>query len=183
MDGQNGCVVSVFGSYSPEPGDPLYDSAYRIGYELAKAGYVVCNGGYDGTMEASSKGAKDAGGKTIGVTCDIFSDYRGKPLQANGYIDREIRHNNVFSRIEEMMKLSSAFVIMEGGTGTLTEFAIVWEFICKGLAAQRPIVAVGDFWKPVIEQIRQTRPKSAKYVVTADAPQDVVAAVVNGSKN
>lgn len=177
MTDSNGRVVSIFGSYSPRPGDPLYESAYRTGYALAEAGYIVCNGGYDGTMEASARGAKDAGGRTIGVTCDVFSDYRGMPLRANPYVDREIRHGDVFSRIREMMALSCGFVILEGGTGTLTEFAIVWEFICKGLAPRRPIVTVGEFWTPVIEAIRTARAKSAAFVTPVDRAENVVAAI------
>lgn len=170
-------VVTVFGSYSPKPGEPLYDSAYRIGHALGRAGYVVCNGGYDGTMEASCKGAKDAGGRTIGVTCAIFSDYRGLTLRANPYVDREIRHTDLFQRIEAMMRIGSAYVVLEGGTGTLTELAIVWEFVCKGLLDRRPIVIVGDFWRPVVEQIRLTRPESAAFVTVAHSPDEVVAAV------
>lgn len=175
-------IVTIFGSYSPRPGEPLYELAYRIGYELAKAGYVVCNGGYDGTMEASCRGAKDGGGKTIGVTCAIFSDYRGKPLMANPYVDEEIRHENVFSRIEAMMKLGHAFVVLEGGTGTLTELAIVWEFVCKGLIDRRPIVVVGDFWTPLVDRVGQVRPKHAAMVTVANQPEEVVAAIrSNGS--
>lgn len=173
----NGRIVTVFGSYSPKPGEPLYELAYTVGRELAAAGYVVCNGGYDGTMEASCKGAKDAGGRTIGVTCDIFSDYRGVPLRANKYVDEEIAHKDLMTRIQAMMDLGRAYVVLEGGTGTLTEFAIVWEYVCKGLLDRRPIVAVGEFWTPVVETIRRTRPKSAAFVRIAPTAAEVVPAI------
>jgi uncharacterized protein (TIGR00725 family) len=175
-------VATIFGSYSPRPGEALYELAYRIGYDLAKAGYVVCNGGYDGTMEASCRGAKDAGGRTIGVTCAIFSDYRGKPLKANPYVDQEIVHSDVFSRIQEMMRLGDAFVVLEGGTGTLAELAIVWEFVCKGLVDRRPIVVVGDFWTPLVDRVAQVRPKHAAMVTVARSPQDVIAAVQSNGR-
>jgi uncharacterized protein (TIGR00725 family) len=149
---------------------------------LAQTGFVVCNGGYDGTMEAACKGAKDAGGRTIGVTCDIFDDYRGIPLKANPYVDREIRHANVFSRIEEMMRLGDAYVVLEGGTGTLSELAIVWEFVCKELIDRRPIVLVGEFWAPVVECIAKGRAKSAAYVTIARQPDDVVPAILANSR-
>jgi len=171
-------VVTLFGTYSTRPGEPLYEKAYRIGYDLASAGFVVCNGGYDGTMEAACKGAKDAGGRTIGVTCDVFSDYRGTPLKANPYVDQEIRCTNVFSRIEEMMRLGNAYVVLEGGTGTLTELAIVWEFVCKGLIDRRPIVLVGDFWMPVVECVARARAKSAAYVTMARRPEAVVSTIL-----
>lgn len=167
-------VISVFGSYSPVQGQPLYDLAYRIGRGLAGAGYVVCNGGYDGTMEASAKGAKEAGGATIGVTCSVFSDYRGVPLKANRWIDREICAENVFVRIETMMRLSAGFVILEGGTGTLSEFGIVWEYVCKGLIEARPIFVVGDFWCPLVERIRTVRPKSCKHIYCVNEPEEII---------
>jgi uncharacterized protein (TIGR00730 family) len=177
MGGDGERIVVLFGSYSPRPGERLYALAYEIGRGLAEAGYVVCNGGYDGTMEASAKGAKDAGGRTIGVTCDVFSDYRGVALTANRYIDREVRHDNVLTRIADMMAMGCAYVVMPGGTGTLSELAIVWEYVCKGLLDRRPIVLVGDFWRPVVECVRATRPKSAAYVQIVHEARDVVAAI------
>ena len=66
--------ICIFGSYEPRAGEALYELAYDIGRGLAEAGYNVCNGGYNGTMEASAKGARDGGGSTIGVTCSIFFD-------------------------------------------------------------------------------------------------------------
>lgn len=169
-----GPIISIFGSYSPKPGEPLYELAYRLGSALAGAGYVVCNGGYDGTMEASAKGAKDAGGATVGVTCCVFNDYRGVPLKANRWIDREICAENIFTRIETMMRMSAGFVVLEGGTGTLSEFGIVWEYVCKGLMEPRPIFVVGEFWRPLIERIRSVRAKSCKNVYCVNDTEEVV---------
>ncbi|GMU20995.1 MAG: hypothetical protein AMXMBFR13_10910 [Phycisphaerae bacterium] len=167
-------IISIFGSYSPRPGEPLYDQAYAVGHALARSGYVVCNGGYDGTMEASAKGARDAGGQTIGVTCAVFSDYRGMPLKANRWIDREILHDNVFSRIDCMMRMSAGYVVLEGGTGTLVELGVVWEYVCKGLIEPRPIFVVGDFWCPVVERIRGVRPKSCQHVYCVESSEAIV---------
>lgn len=167
-------VVALFGSYGPRPGEPLYEQAYSVGFALAQAGYTVCNGGYDGTMEASAKGARDAGGATIGVTCDIFSRYRDIPLKANAYIDREILHQDVFTRVREMMDLASGYVILEGGTGTLVEFGVVWEFVCKKLIAPRPIFVVGDFWKPLVDRLVAARPKSGTHVHCVHTAEQIV---------
>lgn len=167
-------VMCLFGSYAPKAGDALYDLAYRIGHGLASAGFVVCNGGYDGTMEASAKGAKDAGGRTIGVTCSIFTKFRGKPLAANPYIDHEIAHDNVFNRIREMLQLGVGYVMLEGGTGTLSEFGIVWEFVAKRLITPRPIFVVGDFWKPMVDRILSVRPKHGKHIHFVHTPDEIV---------
>lgn len=164
-------IICVFGSYEPCEGQPLFELAYHIGHELARAGFVVCNGGYGGTMLAAARGAKDAGGTTIGVTCSIFKDAMGQPAQPNAYIDREIRHDSLLDRIEAMMQLGRGFVILEGGTGTLAEFSIVWEFVCKKFIPPRPIYLVGEFWKPVAESILAIRPRHGEhlhFVQTAD---------------
>ena len=168
-------IVCILGSYSPERGEPLYERAYAIGHALASAGFVVCNGGYDGIMEASAKGAKDAGGSTIGVTCAVFSDYRGRPLKANRYIDREITSPDPFARIRAMLDMSAAYVVLEGGTGTLSEFGIVWEHVCKRLIAPRPIFVVGDFWRPLVDRIVSARPSSGKHVHCVETAAEIVA--------
>ncbi|MBP7935222.1 MAG: LOG family protein [Phycisphaerae bacterium] len=167
-------VICVFGSYSPKPGSLLYQLAYDIGHALATAGYTVANGGYDGTMEASAKGAKDAGGKTIGVTCSAFDTARGRTLAANPWIDREIHHTDVMLRIKDMMIMSDGYVILEGGTGTMTELSLVWEFVCKQLIPPRPIFVVGDFWRPMIKRIIAQRPGHGQHVYLVDTPQQIV---------
>lgn len=167
-------IVCIFGSYSPEPGSPLWEQAYAIGHAVARAGYTVANGGYDGTMLASAKGAKDAGGTTVGVTCAVFSSYRGKVLEANCCIDREICHDDLLRRIEAMMHMSAAYIILEGGTGTLSEFAIVWEYVCKGLVAPRPIFVVGDFWLPVVDTVRKVRPKHCDCIHLVRTAEEIV---------
>ncbi|NLX14239.1 MAG: LOG family protein [Phycisphaerales bacterium] len=142
-------IVCIFGSYSPKPGEPLFELAYAIGQALAKAGFTVCNGGYDGTMLASAQGAKEAGRATIGVTCSIFGGYRGQTLKANHFIDREIHHDNVLARIDAMIRMSRGYVVLEGGTGTLSEFGLLWEYVAKGLVEPGPSslsVISGNRW-------------------------------------
>lgn len=167
-------VICLFGGYSAKPGDETWQLAYRIGRALAAAGYVVANGGYDGLMEASAKGAKDAGGRTIGVTCSVFSPYRSQGLTANPYIDHEIHFDNVLDRIMAMIRMSSGYVVLPGGTGTLSEFGLVWEFVGKGLIDPRPIFVVGDFWRPMVERMIADRPRSGRHIHLVDTPEQVV---------
>ncbi len=171
-DGQP--VVCLFGSYSPKAGEPVWELAYEIGRGLAAAGYVVANGGYDGIMAASAKGAKDAAGPTIGVTCSIFSPYRGQGLSANPYIDREIHCDNVLERIMTMIRMSAGYVVLPGGTGTLSEFGLVWEYVSKGLIEPRPIFVVGDFWRPMVERMMADRPKSGRHIHLVDTADQIV---------
>ncbi len=67
-----GRIVSIFGSSRPRPGESEYDEAFELGKEIARAGYTVCNGGYEGIMEASSRGAEESGGSAIGVICRVL---------------------------------------------------------------------------------------------------------------
>jgi hypothetical protein len=142
-------TVTVFGSSRPRAGDASYGEAQTLGAELAAKGFTVCSGGYGGVMEAVSRGAKQAGGKTIGVTAKFFRAHTNK------WVDQEIRVNGWKERLFELIKRGNGFVACPGGTGTLVELAVVWEMLNKGLMKQKPFVALGDFWRPVIERVRE----------------------------
>jgi len=137
MDRPDIPVVSVFGANDPAEGDEAYQQARAAGRELARLGYAVANGGYAGTMEASFRGAKEAGGATIGVICTLWKS------PANRYTDRVIKTRDLFERARTLVELGSAgYVVLPGATGTLVELALVWELTCKRLMARRPIVCL-----------------------------------------
>lgn len=141
-------VVSVFGSSRPREHEAEYIEARDVGKALAQAGFVVCNGGYGGIMEASARGAKEAGGETIGVTVDAFA------RMANQWIDKEIRKATLMERIETLVSTADGYVVVRGGTGTLLELAYVWEFINKGFIPEKPIIIVGNFWERVVDTLK-----------------------------
>jgi uncharacterized protein (TIGR00730 family) len=141
-------VVSIFGSSLPRHGDEEYKLAHETGKLLAEAGFTICNGGYAGTMEASAKGAKTGGGKTIGIVSSFFS------VTANPYIDRIIITEVLTDRLLKLIELGDAFVVLKGSTGTLLELAAVWEFINKGVIKPRPVILIGNFWNPVVDTLR-----------------------------
>ena len=166
-------VVTVFGSSRPQQGDDEYQTAYELGGLLAAAGFVVCNGGYGGIMEATARGAKEAGGATIGVVAGIFST---KP---NSFIDRKIVTASLVERLMKLVELGDAYVVLRGGTGTLVELAMVWELMNKGFLAKKPIVAIGKTWSSVIETLREQlryegRRGAAKYVTLVSSPKKCV---------
>ncbi len=84
MPHSKGPIVTVYGSNAPKDGEAEYEQARALGRLLAQQGYVVATGGYAGTMEAASRGAKEAGGYVIGVTTSLFDGIR---LSSNPYID------------------------------------------------------------------------------------------------
>jgi uncharacterized protein (TIGR00730 family) len=143
-------VITVFGSARAPEGSEEYQLAYHIGKQLALAGFTVCNGGYGGSMEASARGAKEAGGDTIGVT---FQNTFKR--NANRWIDKEMFQRTLIDRMMKLVELGDAYIVLKGGTGTLLEFSAVWEFINKGLLQEKPIVMVGDFWSGVVDTLRE----------------------------
>jgi uncharacterized protein (TIGR00725 family) len=167
-------VISVFGSSRPRDPEPEYIEARNIGRVLAQAGFVVCNGGYGGIMEASARGAKDAGGETIGVTVEAFT------RMANQWVDKEIRKTTLVQRIETLVTTADGYVVVKGGTGTLLELAYVWEFINKGFIPEKPIIIVGDFWGRVVETLKdellwEGLGDCTKFVQKATTPEECIA--------
>ncbi len=166
--------VVVFGSSSPRKTSPQYKLAAEMGSKLAQAGFVVVNGGYAGTMEATSSGARNAGGRTIGVTCpSVFESgrFHAKP---NAFLDEILPTENVFARTERMINLGDGFLVLEGGTGTLMELAITWEFMAKGLAPARPIVVLGPGWRGLIDGVGDHRKTPRQVVHFAENADDAI---------
>lgn len=142
-------IITVFGSSRPRPGESDYNEAQQLGAELAKRGFQVCSGGYAGVMEAVSRGAKEAGGRTIAVTSTFFR------TRANRWVDEEHDSSTWQERLFELIRFGEGYVACKGGTGTLVELAVVWEMLNKGIMAGKPFVALGEFWAPIIERVRE----------------------------
>lgn len=169
-------VVSVFGTGRAQPGAPAYELAEQVGRALAQAGFVLANGGYRGTMHAAAKGAAQAGGTVIGVTCSAF-----KNSVANEYITREVTTCSLEERLNTLVRIGQAYVVLPGGTGTLLELALVWELKNKRFLDQgKPIVLAGAFWRPLVDLVVGDDPACVKAVVFADTADDVVRLVQEG---
>jgi uncharacterized protein (TIGR00730 family) len=167
-------IITVFGSSRPREDHADYQEARLLGRALAESGFAVCSGGYAGVMEAVSRGAKEAGGKTYGVTAEFF-----KP-KANAWIDTEIRVTTWQERLFELVRVADGFVTCKGGTGTLVELAVVWEMLNKSVIDNKPIVALGEFWTPILDRVREVEvghpgpwgEANGKLVHTAITPVD-----------
>jgi uncharacterized protein (TIGR00725 family) len=143
-------IVTVFGSSRPREGDMDYDEARVLGRALAKHGFAVCSGAYGGVMEAVSRGAKESGGKTYGVTAEFFENAKPNP-----WIDVEVRTKTWQERLFELIRLADGFVACKGGTGTLVELAVVWEMLNKSVMNAKPFAVLGNFWQPVLDRVRE----------------------------
>jgi len=167
-------IITIFGTGRARTGDSAYILAYELGKLLAQAGFTIANGGYGGTMLAAAKGATEAGGEIIGVTCSAFRS------TANEHISREIVTDSLDERLDTLIKLGQGYMVLPGGTGTLLELAKVWEFKNKGfLEVDKPIILIGGFWKPLVDLVATDDPDSSRYVRLADAPEQAVRLIMN----
>ena len=112
-------VVAVFGASSPREGTATYAEARELGALLAQSGYIVATGGYRGVMEASSRGASEAGGHVIGVTCERI-EALVPGLRPNRWVAEEIRFRDLRERLSHLVIESQAAIAMPGGIGTLS---------------------------------------------------------------
>jgi len=143
--------VSVFGSSKPVPGDKTYAEALELGGLLAKHGHVVLTGGYMGTMEAVSRGAAEAGGHVIGVTCSDIEKWR--KVGANQWVGEQIRKKTLTDRILGLIENCDAALALPGGPGTLTEISLMWNLMIIDSHHRRPLILIGNGWRSVIDQV------------------------------
>lgn len=140
-----GPAVTVFGSARFNEGHRFYDLAVEVGRELAKAGFAVLTGGGPGMMEAANRGAKEAGGSSLGL--NIVLPFEQAP---NPYVDKTINFNYFFVRKVCLVKYSCAFVCMPGGWGTLDELFEAATLIQCNKIGPFPLVLIGtEFWSGI----------------------------------
>lgn len=145
-----GPCVTVFGSARLKEEHPYYQLAREIGKGISNIGFTVMTGGGPGIMEAANRGAKEAGGKSIG--CNIVLSTEQKP---NPYLDKWVLFDHFFVRKVMLLKYSYAFVVMPGGIGTLDELTEALTLIQTKKISDFPIVLVGKaYWLPLIEQLK-----------------------------
>jgi uncharacterized protein (TIGR00730 family) len=144
-------TITVFGGSNPLPGSPPYQDALLLGSLLAKAGYAVQTGGYIGTMEAVSRGAAEAGGHVIGVTCDEIESWR--PVAPNQWVKEEKRQTTLRKRLFVLIDECDGAIALPGGIGTLAEIFLTWAQVQIHPQDLRPIITVGEGWAEVIKSL------------------------------
>jgi len=143
--------ISVFGGSQPKFDSPAYEEARQLGELLAQRGHVVMTGGYIGTMEAVSRGANEAGGRVIGVTCAEIERWRS--VGANEWVQEESRWETLLERLQVLVQDCDAGIALPGGPGTLTEISLMWNLMIVESMHRRPLVLVGDGWQSVSDQL------------------------------
>jgi uncharacterized protein (TIGR00725 family) len=145
--------VTVFGGSFPKEGSEAYEEARELGRLLAGREHVVTTGGYMGTMEAVSRGASEAGGHVVGVTCQDIEDWRGSKV--NAWVKEEIKKQNLIERLKVLIESCDAAIALPGGPGTLTEISLTWNLMIVESISPRPLILVGSGWQSTFDQFFQ----------------------------
>jgi uncharacterized protein (TIGR00730 family) len=172
-----GPCVTVFGSARVKRDDPHYELARKMGAAIARLGFTVMTGGGPGIMEAANRGAKEAGGRSVGCNIEL-------PFEqvSNAYLDLCVRLHYFFVRKALLVKYSYAFVVMPGGAGTLDELFEALTLIQTGKIKNFPIVIMGtDYWKELIGFIEKMArramigPDDLSLIFATDSVEDAIA--------
>ena len=157
------------------PGEPLYEQARRTGSLLVTAGYGVLTGGYGGVMEGASRGAAEAGGVAIGVTSAVFAG-----REPNPYLTERRETPDLVTRTGALVHAASGYIVLHGKAGTLSELTLVWALHRAGSLSRRPVVLLGDAWRPFMHHlVRGNMIEDDQLGMTrvAEDPEDAVAIV------
>ena len=176
-----GSAVTVFGSARLKEDHRYYNLARELGSCLAKAGYAVMTGGGPGIMEAANRGAKEAGGFSVG--CNIILPFE---QSANPYLDLCLEFDYFFVRKIMLRKYSSAFFLMPGGIGSLDEIFETATLIQTGKLQRFPIVMMGsDYWNPINKAIEDVMYREGTFtegevdIFLTDSPEEAVTHINN----
>ncbi|MQC26459.1 MAG: LOG family protein [Chloroflexi bacterium] len=140
--------VTVFGGSTPRPGETAYEQAQHLGTLLAKAGHTILRGGYTGTMEAVSRGAAEAGGHVVGITCEEIEAWR--PGGANQWVLEERSYKTLRARLYALVDGCDAALALPGGIGTLAEIGVMWSQLQTSGEAPRPLILIGPGWQKAL---------------------------------
>lgn len=143
--------IAVFGGSESTPDDEVWGLALALGRGLAERGFAVLTGGYGGVMEAASRGAREAGGAAIGVTCAAFD------RRPNGWLSGEVATADLWERTRVLVERAAGYVVVRGKAGTLAELTFVWALHRSGCLPRRPVILLGEPWPAFVEALRRGR--------------------------
>lgn len=172
-----GPAVSVFGSARTKEGSPYYEKARNIGRLLAEAGFAVITGGGPGAMEAANRGAKEAGGQSVGL--NIVLPHEQAP---NPHVTIQMDFHYFFARKMMFLKYANAFVVLPGGFGTMDEFFESLTLIQTGKVTHFPVYLVGrKYWGGLVDWLKESMladgaisPEDLDIFTMTDDPEEIV---------
>lgn len=149
--------VVFFGDAEAKSTDAHYKLALETAKILAKAGYVIVNGGGPGVMYAATAGAQEVGGRVGAVVIDgridMGENFEGQYKKNIDKTNFKIVRKTYLDRLRALMEEGDAYVIFNGGTGTISEIGEVWAEAKFNFGNHKPIIFVGEFWRDILEPI------------------------------
>ncbi|MCR4305898.1 MAG: LOG family protein [Candidatus Daviesbacteria bacterium] len=172
--------VAIFGYADASENDKLFREVRAASKVLAEAGYVVVDGGGPGVMRAATIGAKEGGGKVIGVTLysEDIPDFEGR--DPKNLFDEEIKTTNYVERTLALMKTGQVYVVFNGGTGTISEFGMAWGLAKLYFGHHKPLILYGKFWENIIAAFKENmlmRPQELKVYKIVESPEEILDAI------
>lgn len=172
--------ITFLGYADAKEADDPFKAAFEVAALCAKEGYTVVNGAGPGIMKASTLGAQSEGGKVIGVTFypkDV-PFFEGRDETNN--VDQLIVERNYLHRTLKLLEMGQVFVIFNGGTGTISEFAMAWGLARLYFGHHKPLILYGDFWQEIIFAFTSgmyIRAEERHVFKIVNKPKQVIAAI------
>lgn len=172
--------VAIFGYADASENTELFKDVREVTKTLAQAGYIVVDGGGPGVMRAATIGAKEGGGKVIGVTLytEDIPHFEGR--DPKNLFDKEIKTKTYVERTLALMKAGQVYVVFKGGSGTISEFGMAWGLAKLYFGHHKPLILYGKFWENIIEAFKKNmllRPEELKVYKIVDSPNGVLEAI------
>lgn len=172
--------VAIFGYADAPENSELFQTVREVSKQLAIADYTVVDGGGPGVMRAATIGAKEGGGKVIGVTLyeEDIPEFEGR--DPKNLFDEEIKTKNYVERTLALMKAGQVYVVFNGGTGTISEFGMAWGLAKLHFGHHKPLILYGKFWEEIINVFKKNmllRAKELEVYKIVDSPGEVLEAI------
>ena len=172
-------IVTIFGGSKCGEESEEYAQALQVGRLLAEAGFTICTGGYLGVMEAASRGARERGGRVLGI---VMNQFKAEP---NRYLTDKVASAHFYERLQNLIMRSVGFVAIRGGAGTVTELSLVWNKLQTKVIEARPLVLLGRCWPPVVGAMREhlvISEADVSWLDFAETPEEAVRIIVEKSE-
>jgi uncharacterized protein (TIGR00730 family) len=173
-------TVTFFGSAVSKSEDENFKNAKAVAYSVAKSGRTVINGGGPGVMLAATLGAREAGGKTavFYYRPELATNFTGEV--ALNLADKTYEESNYILRTKKLIELGDAFIVFNGGTGTISEFSMAWGVARLYIDHHKPLLLYGNFWHHIMadfKRLMMIRPDEEKVYTIVTTPDQVIAAL------
>jgi len=169
--------ITIFGFADSHEDRPEWKDAYETSKLLAEKGYTVVNGGGPGVMKAATLGAKEGNGNVVGVSFYPKDAPYFEGRDRSNPIDQEIKTSNYLERTLRLLEQGDAYVLFKGGTGTISEFGMVWGTARLYFGHHKPFLLYGEFWHEIMEALAKNmyiRGEELKVYRIVETPEQVL---------